>query len=84
MSSTRTSTRTHTYMVYGIVLDPFIGSGTVAVVAQQHNRNYLGIELNPDYVKTAEERILNTKVRSEELTMLPTKLIMSLIRWLRK
>lgn len=41
----------------GIVLDPFIGSGTTAVVAQNLNRNWLGIELNPEYTKLANERI---------------------------
>ncbi len=35
----------------GIVLDPFMGSGTVGVVAYQNNRHYLGIELNPEYCK---------------------------------
>ena len=43
----------------GIVLDPFIGSGTTAVVAKKLGRNYIGIELNPEYVKIAEERIKN-------------------------
>lgn len=41
----------------GIVLDPFMGSGTVAVVARQLSRYYIGIELNKNYVKIAEERI---------------------------
>jgi DNA modification methylase len=41
----------------GIVLDPFIGSGTTAIVARRLGRNYLGIELNPYYVKLAELRI---------------------------
>jgi DNA modification methylase len=41
----------------GIVLDPFIGSGTTAVVALKHNRNYIGIELNPEYIKIAEKRV---------------------------
>lgn len=40
-----------------IVIDPFMGSGTVATVARQQGRSYLGIELNPDYVKLAEERL---------------------------
>lgn len=40
-----------------IVLDPFMGSGTSALVALRLNRNFLGIELNPDYVKMAESRI---------------------------
>lgn len=41
----------------GIVLDPFMGSGTTAVVALKHNRNYIGIELNPEYIKIAGKRI---------------------------
>lgn len=41
----------------GIILDCFMGAGTVGVVAKKHNRHYLGIELNPEYIKIAEERI---------------------------
>ncbi|MEG1894612.1 MAG: site-specific DNA-methyltransferase [Oscillospiraceae bacterium] len=41
----------------GIVLDPFFGSGTVGVVAKKHERCYLGIELNPEYVDIAKQRI---------------------------
>lgn len=41
----------------GIVLDPFIGSGTTAVVALKQNKRFIGIELNPEYVKMAENRI---------------------------
>lgn len=40
-----------------IVLDPFIGSGTTAVAAKMSDRNYIGIEKNPEYVKIANERI---------------------------
>ena len=40
-----------------LVLDPFMGSGTVALVARQEGRHYLGIELNDDYVKFSEERL---------------------------
>lgn len=43
----------------GIVLDPFFGSGTTGVVAKKLNRNYIGIELNPKYVKIAEKRLYN-------------------------
>jgi site-specific DNA-methyltransferase (adenine-specific) len=43
--------------VPGVVLDPFIGSGTVAVAAERHDRDWLGIELNPQYAAMAEERI---------------------------
>ena len=41
----------------GVVLDPFIGSGTTGVVARKLNRNYIGIELNTEYVKIAEKRL---------------------------
>lgn len=41
----------------GVVLDPFIGSGTTAYVAKQLGRRYFGIELNPEYTKLAEERL---------------------------
>jgi DNA modification methylase len=41
----------------GTVLDPFNGSGTTGVVALQNNRRYIGLELNPEYVKLAEARI---------------------------
>jgi site-specific DNA-methyltransferase (adenine-specific) len=40
-----------------IVLDPFLGSGTTAVVAQRLKRNYIGIEIHPDYIEYAEKRI---------------------------
>ena len=43
----------------GIVLDPFFGSGTTGVYARKVNRNFVGIELNPEYVKIAENRIIN-------------------------
>lgn len=43
----------------GVVLDPFMGAGTTALVAKKLNRNYIGIELNPDYIKIAEKRIFN-------------------------
>lgn len=39
------------------ILDPFNGSGTVGVVALRHGRNYIGCELNPEYVSIAEERL---------------------------
>lgn len=44
----------------GCVLDPFMGAGTTAVVAWKNNRNYLGFELNPEYVKIAENRLAGT------------------------
>lgn len=41
----------------GVVLDPFMGAGTTALVALKLDRQYLGIELNPAYIKIAEERL---------------------------
>ncbi len=40
----------------GVVLDPFNGAGTTGVVAQQHKRSFLGIELNSEYCRIAVER----------------------------
>ena len=42
-----------------IILDPFIGSGTTAVACKILKRNYIGIEINPEYVKMAEDRLRN-------------------------
>ncbi len=41
----------------GVVLDPFLGSGTTAVTAIAHGRNWLGVELSEAYVELAHERI---------------------------
>jgi DNA modification methylase len=41
----------------GVVLDPFMGAGTTAVTARKLNRNYIGYELNPEYVKMANDRL---------------------------
>lgn len=41
-----------------LVLDPFMGSGTTAVAAKLLNRNYIGFEIIPEYVKISEQRIL--------------------------
>lgn len=41
----------------GVVLDPFFGSGTTGVVAKRLGREYIGIDLNPEYCKLAQKRI---------------------------
>lgn len=46
----------------GTVLDPFFGAGTTGLVAQKHGRNCVGIELNPDYIAIANERLGLTPV----------------------
>lgn len=43
-----------------VVLDPFMGSGTTAQVAQNLGRKYLGCELNPEYKKFQDERLSQT------------------------
>jgi DNA modification methylase len=38
-------------------LDPFFGSGTVGVVCQELGRDFIGIELHPEYVSLADKRL---------------------------
>ena len=40
-----------------LVLDPFLGSGTTAVIAKQHGRRWLGIQMNPVYARIARQRL---------------------------
>ena len=41
----------------GNVLDPFMGAGTTALVAEAEDRQWIGIELNPDFIQQAEARL---------------------------
>lgn len=41
----------------GVVLDPFVGSGTTCIAAKQLGRRYIGIEINPEYHVLAEARV---------------------------
>ena len=50
-----------------LVLDPFTGSGTVGVVALRHSRNFLGVELNPDYAEIARNRIKSSQPMFNEV-----------------
>ena len=52
-----------------IVLDPFSGSGTTAVVCQGLKRNFIGIELSPKYVEMSKRR-LNLDLKSPEVDVL--------------
>lgn len=47
--------------VGGVVLDPFLGSGTTAAVAIELGRKWIGIELNPQYAELARKRIANAQ-----------------------
>ena len=53
----------------GIVLDPFMGAGTTAVVANKLGRNFLGFELNPKYVKLANRRIAKIALPPQHLSI---------------
>lgn len=47
-----------------VVLDPFVGVGTTAIMANSMNRNYMGIDIKKEYCELAEKQILNGKRRS--------------------
>ena len=49
------------------VLDPFLGSGTTAVMAKKLQRNFIGFEQDKDYIKLAKKRLKNTKPLSDEI-----------------
>jgi len=40
-----------------VVLDPFMGSGTTAVAAQEAGRSWIGYEISPEYIAVASERL---------------------------
>jgi len=50
----------------GLVLDPFMGSGSTAVAAEQLQRDWLGIELNPDFTALANDRIASSRKRTTD------------------
>ena len=51
-----------------IILDPFMGSGTTAVVARDLGRHYIGCELHEEYSKLIDERVPTNKVVHNALT----------------
>ncbi|MDI9400470.1 MAG: site-specific DNA-methyltransferase [Verrucomicrobiota bacterium] len=48
-----------------IILDPFIGSGTTAISALNFQRDYIGIDISPEYCAMAEERIKQHKLQPQ-------------------
>ena len=42
-----------------LILDPFMGSGTTALAAKNHGRDFIGIDISPEYCKMAEQRLSN-------------------------
>lgn len=58
------------YSVEGnLVFDPFMGSGTTAVVAGRLGRNFFGCDINPDYVKMSLGRISKDRLRRSQLSL---------------
>lgn len=53
----------------GTVLDPFTGSGTTGAVAKRLRRNFIGIELNPEYREMALARISATEMEYEQMKL---------------
>lgn len=47
-----------------VILDPFMGSGTTAVAAQNRGRNYIGIDISPEYCEMAKKRVEGHKVQT--------------------
>lgn len=54
----------------GLVLDPFLGSGTTTLVALENTRKFFGIEINPYYVQMANNR---AEPKLNQHTLCPTK-----------
>tara|TARA_Y100001970_G_C14238757_1_gene863547 strand:+ start:211 stop:1284 length:1074 start_codon:yes stop_codon:yes gene_type:complete len=52
------------------VLDPFLGSGTTAVVAKKLQRNFIGFEKDKEYIKLAKKRLKKTKPLNNEIVMM--------------
>src|SRR3989338_8634240 len=50
-----------------IILDPFMGSGTTAISAINFNRNYIGIDISPDYCESAKKRIKQHQAQTKLL-----------------
>lgn len=51
--------------VRGVVLDPFMGTGTTAVAADKHDRDWIGIELNPTYAAMSRKRVAAARRKPE-------------------
>lgn len=52
-----------------IIIDPFMGSGTTAIAAIKNKRNFVGYEINEEYINLANNRILNLKEKISEILL---------------
>lgn len=57
----------------GLVLDPFMGAGTTALAAERLRRDWLGVELNPDFAALASDRITVDRTRRQSAPHSSTK-----------
>ncbi|MFZ6801092.1 DNA-methyltransferase [Undibacterium sp. Di24W] len=57
----------------GVVLDPFMGSGTTAIAARRCGRQFVGFELNPEYCAIIEARLLSAEAELQILNNQPTE-----------
>jgi len=67
-----------------IVLDPMTGSGTVCKMAKLNNRNFIGIDIDEEYIDIANKRIENIKPYSIDIPNSKTKFIVSREEILKK
>ena len=63
VSWTKSCTCSSTQLSRPLVLDPFMGSGTTALVSLMNGRDFVGIELNPEYIKMAEKRVAHLRIK---------------------
>ena len=52
-----------------VVIDPFLGSGTTALACMKYNVDFIGIEIDDDYIQIAEERISNYEQQKTRLSV---------------
>jgi site-specific DNA-methyltransferase (adenine-specific) len=57
----------------GVILDPFMGSGTTAIAARRCGRQFVGFELNPDYCAIIEARLQSAEAELQVLNNQPTE-----------
>lgn len=50
-----------------VVLDPFVGSGTTAIAAIEHGRNYIGIDTNEEYIKISKKRTAHIQIKLPDI-----------------
>jgi len=61
-----------------IILDSFVGSGSVAVASKQLNRKFIGIEIEEDFCKIAEKRLKETPTNLNKFTLMQEKTIIQI------